>query len=160
MRGSPTLGVTIVRGFGRQIAPARWVAELQVRPTGPDRNAATVDYLGLALGTPATAMPVPILLYRYYVDQSPDVGGSLFLEVRGEDRVGFLGSLLDKLAGIGLFPEEMTIETQGPMALDCFSLRAAGGKLPKDTMRRSLVVVLDDLVRPEPTGFGAASAFA
>ena len=42
---------------------------------------------------------VPITLDSYYVDGSPESGPYVFVEVRGPDRVGFLGSLLERLRG-------------------------------------------------------------
>jgi UTP:GlnB (protein PII) uridylyltransferase len=77
-----------------------------------------------------------------------DKTGALLLEVKGLDRIGFLGSLLDRLAGLALFPEDMTIETQDEMALDRFALKALGGHSPSAEAHQALLTLLEDLRRP------------
>jgi len=137
-------GVGIVRGFARQVGIGRWVAELQVQPAAAATELSRLDFLGLAQA-PHGREIVPLRLRSWYVDSSPETGGALYLEVRGEDRLGFLGSLLARLAALSLFPAEMMIETQDGLALDRFALRGVGGRLPSDDARQALVAMLAGL---------------
>ena len=50
------------------------------------------------------AHPGPVELTHFALDGSPDQGAALFLEVRGTDRIGFLGSLLRSLSELELSP--------------------------------------------------------
>jgi hypothetical protein len=138
-------GLSILRGFAERMAEGRWVADLELGPaTSPALE--TLDYLALATRRPPDHAPTPIVLDRFYIDGSPDAGGSLFLEVHGRDRVGFLASLLERLASVSLFPEEMTIETRSRQVLDTFLLRGPAGQSPPATAESALAEVLEPLV--------------
>lgn len=47
------------------------------------------------------------------VGVSDAYGGSLYLQVRGQDRVGLLGQLLSRIDATGLEPVELHVETRG-----------------------------------------------
>jgi UTP:GlnB (protein PII) uridylyltransferase len=72
----------------------------------------------------------------------------LFLEVRGEDCVGFLGSLLEGLADAALSAEEMRVETQGNIAFDQFQLRGHSGQMPSAAMHSALSRWLESITLP------------
>jgi hypothetical protein len=139
--------LSILRGFAERLAEGRWVADFELAPT-TSPVVDSLDFLALATTRPADASPSAIGLDRFYIDGSPDSGGSLFLEVRGQDRVGFLAGLLERLAFVSLFPEEMTIETRGRQVVDTFLLRGPAGQSPADSAQRALAEVLKDLVEP------------
>ena len=78
------------------------------------------------------------MLSHYALDGGPDVGPGLYLEVRGPDRLGFLGSLLRSLARLALSPREMLITTREGEAFDRFFLKTLSGAVPSDEVRRML----------------------
>jgi len=147
--GSLSLGLTrvsigIVSGVARRTAPRRWTAAIVVRPQSGGGHPERIDYLALAhqrhpLGT---AVPIDIKSFAVEVDDRTE---ALLLEVTAPDRIGFLGSLLDRLAGLALFPEDMTIDTQDGLALDRFALKAVGGHSPSPEAHQALVTLLEDL---------------
>lgn len=140
-------GVNILRGFARKIAPGRWGAEFQVQSsTGHDTG--SLDYLALARDRPPYATTVPIALDSYRLAVSGEFNESLSLEVHGPDCVGFLGSLLECLTRLSLFPEEMAIETHDGQVSDRFLVKATGGRPPSEEVRRALGVLLDGLTHP------------
>ena len=150
--GSLSLGlarahVGIVGGLARKNAPRRWTAAFVVRPETEAADPERVPYLTLARRRPPIGTAVPIVLDDFDVE-TDGPSGALLLEVRGRDRTGFLGSLLDRLAGLALFPEDMTIETEGEIAHDRFALKALGGTSPSVEAREALVTLLGDLKRP------------
>ena len=149
--GLSAAGVSIVRGFARRIGDSDWVAELQVLAEDAAADPASLDLLALATAPPPAGPPAPITLDSYYVDGSPESGAHVFLEARGPDRVGFLGSLLERLAALSLFPDQMSIETWNGHALDCFYLRSErpGGRLRAPEAARELSAMLDGLRAPE-----------
>jgi hypothetical protein len=152
--GLTARGVSILNGFARR-SMGNWDAELTVRP--PAGHLGEVDYLALAVKGSAPSGEVPIVLERFTLERSRHVGAErLLLDVWGIDRVGFLGSLLGRLAGLSLFPEAMAIETRGDTVVDSFTLRAIGGMRPTDTVEKALHAQLLGLLRPEPLAAGTS----
>jgi hypothetical protein len=144
--GLSGMRISILRGFARQDGAGRWIADFLLAP-GPDApDPSTLDFLALAFGPPSAWDGGPIILSQYALDGSPDVGPSLYLEVRGPDRLGFLGSLLRQLARLGLAPREMLITTRDGEAFDRFFLKTVSGALPSEEVRRALEERLDAAV--------------
>ena len=141
-RGLSSRGLSILNGFARQDASGAWSAEFLITPMPGATDPHAVDYLGLTEQAPPEDGS-PLVLDRVAVDGSPDRGGSLFLEVRGPDRVGFLGSLLRILAGLDLVPREMTVVTRAGEACDRFLLTSPEGRLPTEDQRLALEAALE-----------------
>jgi hypothetical protein len=147
--------ITIVRGFARKLVQGHWIAEFELQPTADAPDLRGLDFVELALAAPEPGPRAPLSLHSHFVDRSPDRGGMLFLEVRGEDRVGFLGSLLEGLAAASLSAEEMRIETQGGVAFDRLHLRGLTGQLPSEATRLLLCRWLDSVTTPRERRFDA-----
>ena len=141
-------GVAVVRGFARRTALRRWEAEFQLLPPMRKRPLEDVDFLALAAGLERSAAPVAVTLDRFVVERDPGTG-SLLVDLEGRDRIGFLGSLLDRFAALSLFPDEMSIETRHGVAADRFSLRAHGGRSPSEQAQAALLTALDELLERE-----------
>jgi UTP:GlnB (protein PII) uridylyltransferase len=62
----------------------------------------------------------------------------LVLTVRARDRMGFLASLLEHLAGLVLFPEEIRIDTFQNEAHDVLWLSSVGGQSPAPEIEAAL----------------------
>jgi hypothetical protein len=145
--GLSDLGISIRRGFARQDGEGRWIADFVLAPGPASPAPSTLDFIDLA-SRPITARDAgPLVLSHYALDGGPDVGPSLFLEVRGPDRLGFLGSLLHALAGLELSPREMLITTREGEALDRLFLKTTGGAVPSQEVRHALEEALDAAVR-------------
>ena len=142
--------ISIVRGFARRIVDHRWIAELHVLASEPRGGLSEAEYLSLAWSAPAPEPPAEIALDSYYVDCSPESGQYLFLEVHGYDRVGFLASILGRLAALALRPEQISLETWDGRALDAFHLKDAAGGPPKAETARALSQVLEALRQDRP----------
>ena len=141
-RGLSNLGVSILNGFARQEASGSWGAEFLVMPVPGGADPESVDYVSLTLEPPPPFAP-PLVLDGFDVDGSPERGGFVYLEVRGPDRVGFLGSLLRILSEQHLVPKEMWVTTRYGEACDRFLLATADGRSPSDEARRALEQALD-----------------
>jgi len=143
--GLTARNIGIARGFASRQAEGRWTAEFRLRPAlGASYEGLDIVALAATIATEHT--PLPLALDTFYIDGSPDSGGALLLEVRGPDRLGFLAGLLDRLAFVSLFPEEMTIETCGGTAVDSFLLRGTAGAVPTAETQRVLSEILSDLL--------------
>jgi hypothetical protein len=136
-RGLSSMGISILNGFARQEASGSWGAEFLVTPMPGASDPETVDYMSLTSEPPPPHAP-PLVLDGFAVDGSPERGGLLYLEVKGPDRVGFLGSLLQTLSGLQLVPREMWVATRDGEACDRFLLSSSDGSLPRDEKRRAL----------------------
>jgi hypothetical protein len=141
--GLSSVGIDILRGFARQDGAGRWIADFVLSPGEDAPDPSSLDFLALAFGAASSADGGPLVLSQYALDGGPDVGPSLYLEVRGPDRVGFLGSLLRSLARLGLSPREMLITTRDGEAFDRFFLKTVSGAVPSDDVRRALEECLD-----------------
>jgi len=62
----------------------------------------------------------------------------LYLAVRAKDQIGFLGTLLNRLALYTLFPESMFIETVDGKILDRFWIKGFGGLYPTEAAKKML----------------------
>ena len=141
-RGLSHLGISILNGFARQEASGSWGAEFLVMPMPGGANPETLDYIALTETLPPPDAP-SLLLDDFHIDNSPERGGFVYLEVRGPDRVGFLGSLLRILGEQGLVPREMWVATRYGEACDRFLLTAPDGRSPGDETRYALELALD-----------------
>jgi hypothetical protein len=142
-RGLSNFGISILNGFARQEHSGSWGAEFLVTPLPGAQDPKTIDYVSLTQEPPPPHAP-PLVLDGFDVDGSPERGGYLYLEVRGPDRVGFLGSLLRTLSDLGLVPKEMWVATRFGEACDRFLLTAADGRSPTEDARQALERALDD----------------
>jgi len=145
--GLADAGLSLVSGFARKIGPMRWLAEFELDCKEAGQDPLALDYLELVARTQASAGRTPIALHSYTVASSEKHGGSLYLEIGGSDRVGFLGSLLTGFAFLSLFPEEMKIATQAGAVHDRFFLTGTGRTVPPAQARQGLERWLRSLVR-------------
>ena len=141
-RGLSNVGISILNGFARQEPSGAWGAEFLVTPVAGAPHPETIDYISLTQEPPPPYAP-PLVLDGFDLDGSPERGGFLYLEVRGPDRVGFLGSLLRTLSDLGLVPREMWVATRFGEACDRFLLNASDGRSPSDEDRQALEAILD-----------------
>jgi hypothetical protein len=138
--------VGIVSGVARRTGPRHWTTAIVVRPQSDGAHPETIDYLALARRRYPLGTAVPIELTSFEVE-ADERTGALLVAVTGVDCIGFLGSLLDRLAGLALFSEDMTIETEDDLARDRFALKALGGHAPSREAHQALVTMLEDLRR-------------
>jgi hypothetical protein len=145
--GLSDLGISILRGFARRDAFGRWFADFVLAPGPASPEPSSLDFLGLASREPGGRDGGPLVLSHYALDGGPDVGPALYLEVRGPDRLGFLGTLLHALSGLDLAPREMLISTREGEAFDRFFLMTTSGGVPSPEVRHVLEGLLDAAVR-------------
>jgi hypothetical protein len=145
--GLADAGLSLMSGFARKIGPMRWLAEFELDCKEARQEPLALDYLELAARTQAPAGRRPIVLHSYTLAPSEKHGGSLYLEIGGSDRVGFLGSLLTGFAFLSLFPEEMKIATRAGTVHDRFFLTGIGRTSPPAHAQQGLERWLRSLVR-------------
>jgi hypothetical protein len=140
-------GVSIARGFAEANVFGEWEAELDL------------------MGTRDRAWPTPTELVRYAdrdvrdcsttrvelssgsASRVPDHGGSLLVIVEGEDQLGFLASVLNRLAQVALYPVEIAVSTTAGRAADRFWLRAPGHREPRPEALQAVSLALHRVLR-------------
>ena len=103
-----------------------WHGHFSLTPAVHATPPGQIDYILLVRSASSRALPA-IVLDSFVLHPTTQHGGTLFLEIRGRDQLGFLGTLLNKLSFYSLFPVHMEIETTGSQLLDRFWLSGAGG---------------------------------
>ena len=144
--GLSRLGMSISRGFAKRSMDG-WVAEIDFVIGSGSADPATVDYRAPATARSARGAAVPITL-RSYSLRGPTSDGAVHLRVDGTDQLGFLGSLLQHLAFLSLFPVQVTIDTRGDRVSDAFLLKSTGGRAPSEKACAALRRLLDGLIEP------------
>jgi hypothetical protein len=120
-----------------------WIAELHLLGLGHQgKDPLSIDYVALAEETDISTKPV-FAITSYRLLESRDYGGTLMLTLEAPDSLGLLGSLLTRLALLGLVPVELHIETKAGRAFDSLWLSAAGGGPPPSDAYDGVAQVLD-----------------
>ena len=134
--------ISIDHVHARLTADSIWIAELHLLNLGTNDTPLAIDYAALAEETNIRTEPV-FVIDSYRLLESRDYEGSLMLALEAPDSVGLLGSLLIRLALLGLVPVELHIETKAGRAYDSLWLCAAGGGRPTSDARDAVAQVLD-----------------
>jgi hypothetical protein len=127
-----------------------WIAELRLVGLPGAADPSSLPYFEL-LESHDAPPAASLALDSYQVVETGDHGGTLMLTIEAEDALGLLGSLLDVLARLSLFPIEVHIETRSGRAYDCLWLAAAGRAPPPAGAKDALQQVLASCARP-PAG--------
>jgi len=127
--------IGILRGEAEKVTASAWHSTFELKAAPFARDPLAIDYAALA----ATELPydrkaASISLIDFVMEPCSRHEGSLYLELRGVDRLGFLGDLLDYFSMRCLFPVKMTVETMADTAVDRFWLKGVGGSRPSDSI--------------------------
>lgn len=137
--------VSIISGSAEKVNASHWRSRFELKSAPFAKSPESIDFLALA-GTEPDHKAARIELVDFRMEPAARHEGSLFIEIKGIDRLGFLGDLLDHFSMRCLFPVKMTVDTLGETAVDRFWLRGVGGSLPSeaitDSLRQSLAQLL------------------
>jgi hypothetical protein len=134
--------ISIDHVHARLTADDLWLAELHVLGLDQGQAPLDIDYVALAEETDISTKPA-FVIDAYRLLESRDYGGTLMLTLEAPDSLGLLGSLLTRLALLGLVPVELHIETRAGRAFDSLWLCAAGGGAPSSDAHHAIAQVLD-----------------
>jgi hypothetical protein len=137
--------IAILTGDAEKVSSYAWQSTLLLK-AAPSVDPDSIDFVALA-STEVTrhGSGAPLVLRDFNMDYGRHQD-SLYLEIRGVDRLGFLGDLLDFFSMRCLFPVKMKVETQGDSAVDRFWLRGMGGSTPSDAIATALKESLARLI--------------
>jgi len=139
--------VGIVRGEAEKVTASNWRSNFELKTAPFAKDPLGIDYLLLA-GTelPYDRNAGKIALLEFVMEPCSRHQGSLYIQIKGVDRLGFLGDLLDYFSMRCLFPIKMAIETVGDTAVDRFWLRGVGGSVPSESITASIKENLEQLL--------------
>lgn len=139
--------IDIVRGKAEKVTLTAWHSNFELKSAPYAKDPLDIDYIALASKEPSHNRSADsIALLEYALEPCSRHEGSLYIEVTGVDRLGFLGDLLDHFSMRCLFPIKMSVETVAEMAVDRFWLRGIGGSVPSEAISQSLKDSLEQLV--------------
>lgn len=139
--------IGIVRGEAEKVTVSAWHSRFELRTAPFAKDPLGLDFVALA----ATELPYErsagkLALLGFVMEPGSRHDGSLYIEIRGVDRLGFLGDLLDYFSMRCLFPVKMTVETVGDTAVDRFWLRGVGGSTPSESIAAAIKENLERLL--------------
>ena len=134
--------ISIDQVHARLSADHIWIAELHLIAPQKAPDPLSIDYAALAEESIMSTRPV-FVIHSYRLLESRDYGGTLMLALEAPDSLGLLGSLLTRLALLGLVPVELHIETKAGRAYDSLWLHAADGAPPSQDARDAVRQLLD-----------------
>ncbi|HBG04452.1 MAG: hypothetical protein A2075_03430 [Geobacteraceae bacterium GWC2_58_44] len=139
--------IGIVRGEAEKVTASAWHARFELKTAPFAKDPLSIDYIALA-GTelPYDRNSGKIALLDVVMEPSSRHAGSLYIEVTGVDRLGFLGDLLDYFSMRCLFPIKMSVETVADTAVDRFWLRGVGASIPSESITAAIKENLERLL--------------
>lgn len=142
--------INIVRGNAAKVSSSEWSSLFDLDFPGTVQDPSQIDFVALTRNERASQELAPVMLYNFVLEHSAKYEGSLYVEVTGEDRLGFLSSLLNAFSLFSLFPVEMVVETKQNKVLDRFWLKGLGGAAPSG----SAAAALGDILKTYSRGKG------
>jgi len=149
-RAVSSRSVDIVSGVALRGEHARWTARLDVQGA-TSAELSRIDFLALAHEVKGDFTVPPLALRTFELTRSGDAHDALVLKVRAADKIGFLASLLEHLAGLVLFPEQIRIDTFQREAQDVLWLSSVGGQPPGPEIEAALRASLLACLRERPS---------
>lgn len=135
-------GVSIVKGFAEANVFGEWEAELEIERSPDGTWPGLADFVRFADRDVRDYSAARVQLSTGSASRVPDHGGSLLVIVEGEDQIGFLASVLNRLAQVALYPVEIAVSTTAGRAADRFWLRAPGHREPRPEALQAVSLAL------------------
>lgn len=134
--GLSSRGLNVERGYANKISPTVWQGTFELASSGP--FPASLEFSAMAQEAQA-GTEASIRLDSFSVRPQ---GEALYVEVCGEDTVGFLMTLLKLFSFYSLYPAEVSIDTPAGRVHDRFWLKGLAGATPSaevcDTLQAEL----------------------
>jgi hypothetical protein len=131
--------IGIVTGEAEKITSSAWHSTFKLKTAPFAKDPLVIDFAKLAnTELPYDRTSGKIVLRDFHLEPCSQHQGSLYLEIKGVDRLGFLGDLLDYFSMRCLFPVKMVVETAGDTAIDRFWLRGVGGSVPSEEVASAM----------------------
>jgi hypothetical protein len=141
--GLAAQGITIHKGYANKLSPTIWQGTFELSRLD-SHQLGQLDYVALAEQGEKSVAAAAIQLEHVVVKPGDE---ALFVEIKGDDSVGFLMTLLKTFAFCSLYPAEVSIDTPHGQVHDRFWLKGLGGSAPSTTLAEGLRLELGKLLR-------------
>ena len=138
--------VSILHGQGTQIKASYWQAEFDLEMSSTADDPAHLDYLSFVEKGVPKALDEKLELRSFTISPAEVDGRTVWVEVNGVDKIGFLRNVLNAFAFYSLFPCEIKVETLGNSVCDRFLLRGIAGAAPSANALQGLRDWLDSFL--------------
>lgn len=141
--GLAAKGITIHKGYANKLSPTIWQGTFELSRLAGGQSG-EIDYVALAQQGGKSVEAAAIRLDHISINPNED---ALFVEIKGDDSVGFLMTLLKTFAFCSLYPAEVSIDTPHGRVHDRFWLKGLGGSAPSIELGEGLRSELKKLLR-------------
>ncbi|MGA7828292.1 MAG: hypothetical protein WCA04_11560 [Geobacteraceae bacterium] len=135
--------ISIIKGTAKK-SLAYWETDFELEKTRFASDPRTLDFLALAKEENKTSPENSITISHFTLEPPEKHNGALYLEVNAADQLGFLGQILNNLAFLTLFPEDISIDTVQGKIRDKFWIRGLGGNPASATAQAALKRKLEE----------------
>ena len=142
--GLAAKGITIHKGYANKLSPTVWQGTFELSRLDAHQRSGQLDYVALAQQGEKSVATAAIQLEQVVVKSDAE---ALFVEIKGDDSVGFLMTLLKTFAFCSLYPAEVSIDTPHGRVHDRFWLKGLGGSAPSAALGEGLRLELNKLLR-------------
>jgi hypothetical protein len=142
--GLAAKGITIHKGYANKLSPTVWQGTFELSRLDAQQLPGQIDYVALAQQGEKSVAAAAIQLEHVAINSGEE---ALFVEIKGDDSVGFLMTLLKTFAFCSLYPAEVSIDTPHGRVHDSFWLKGLGGSAPSAALGEGLRLELNKLLR-------------
>ena len=135
--------ISIVKGKAKKSLAYR-ETEFEIERTRLAGDPRKLDFLALAKEENNSSQENSLSLSRYTLESPEKLGGALYLEIMAADQLGFLDQILNNLAFLTLFPEEISIDTVQGNIFDKFWIRGLRENPPSAAAQAALKKKLEE----------------
>ncbi|HXK25889.1 MAG TPA: hypothetical protein VMS55_24695 [Myxococcota bacterium] len=122
--------LSVLAAEARRVRTSLWAGVFLLEPSPCGASPRAHDFVHMARHRPTgVAKPVAISIEDLRVE--PGASGAARIHVGGPDRIGFLATVLDRMAFCSLYPHELSVRTTPDgRAEDRFLVQGVGGAPP------------------------------
>jgi hypothetical protein len=134
--------INILSGYAKRISMSQWIGEIMVESDAAARVPA-IDFKTI-INEKLDMTHQRLVLADFRIKECFKANGSAYVEVEGQDQLGFLSGVLKKFISCCLFPWEFSIKTENGYISDSFHLMGTSGIHVSDQMMNMLKIKLQE----------------
>jgi len=134
--------VNILSGYAKRVSMSQWIGEIIVESDAA-ASVPAIDFKTI-INERLDMTHQRLVLDNFSIRECFKANGSVYVEVKGQDQLGFLSGVLKKFISCCLFPWEFSIKTENGHISDSFHLMGTSGIHVSDQMMNMLKIKLQE----------------